>query len=215
VLKNIILLIIALCAVAGAASATPSTLIWIPSTDIQAVGQTHFGYDIYSPSSGDTLTDIGLTIGNGKIEGGVDYLSLNGIEDPLRLNVKGVVMDETKTSPKIVLGLFDAGGTSASNMVYALGSKTFSGTRVHVGYCIGKESALDGDNSMILLGVDKAFNSKWWGAVDYQGGKSAFGALSAGVAYNFTPTTSLIVGYDWYNDSSLSDTMTVQLDVNF
>ncbi|MHB1458065.1 MAG: hypothetical protein ACYC0V_14240, partial [Armatimonadota bacterium] len=64
-------------------------------------------------------------------------------------------------------------------------------------------------------GLDKSLNDKVWAAVDYQSGKSAFGALSAGVAYNFTKTTSLIVGYDWYNDSNLADTFTAQLDINF
>ncbi len=214
-MRTNMLLIIVLCIIAGAAHATPSTLVWIPSTDIQAAKVSHLGYDIYAPSSGSTLTDLGLTFGTGKVEYGVDYLSMDGIQDPVRLNAKVMLKDETPTMPRLVAGTFDTGGDAASSMVYLLGSKTFSGTRVHLGYCAGKSSVLGSDNKMILAGVDRAFDSKWWGGVDYQSGRSSFGALNVGISYNFTPTRSLILGYDWYNDSSLSDTLTMQLDVNY
>lgn len=214
--STVLVTIIVLCvwAFSGIAHATPSTLIWIPSTDIQAAGQTHFGSDVYAPSTGSALTDIGVTLGTGKVEYGLDYLSQTGIKDPVRLNVKALIKDETAGAPRLAVGAFDVGGVAASNMVYLLGSKTFHGTRATLGWCAG-DGTLGRDKDMILLGVDRAFSPKWWGAVDYQSGKSAFGALSAGVSYNFTPSRSLILGYDWYNDSGLSDTVTMQLDVNF
>jgi|GEM_PF-1777366 len=31
--------------------ATPSTLIWAPSTDIQLYGKIHTGYDLYVPTT--------------------------------------------------------------------------------------------------------------------------------------------------------------------
>lgn len=213
-MRTIIVLLI-ICAVAGAAHATPSTLVWIPSTDIQPANVTHFGYDVYAPSSGSTLNDIGLTFGSGKVEYGVDYLSMDGIRDPVRLNAKALLKDETASMSRLVAGVFDAGGYAASNMVYLLGSKTFSGTRLHFGCCSGKADVLGSDHTMLLLGVDRAFGPKWWGAVDYQSGRSSFGALSVGVSYNFTPSRSLILGWDWYSDPSLPDTLTVQVDANF
>jgi hypothetical protein len=211
-----LLILVCLAAFAGAAYSTPSTLIWIPSTDIQPAKVGHLGIDVYVPSAGNTLTDFGLTIGDGKgIEGGIDYLSMTGQQDPVRFNAKVSILKETSSVPAVVAGVYDFGGDAASNIVYALGSKSFSFGRFTFGYGIGKEAVLGNDNGMVFLGFDKMLSSKWWGAVDYQSGNSAFGAASAGVAYSFSPSTSLIVGYDWYNDSALSDTVTVQLDTNF
>ena len=214
--KSIIAIVIIICVLGCGipAHATPSTLVWIPSTDIQPAGTTHLGYDAYSPDSGDTLTDLGLTFGTGKVEYGVDYLSITGIEDPVRLNAKLLLADETASSPRLAVGAMDFGGDAASNMVYLVGSKTFPAARCTFGVCTGKENALGDDNTMLLVGLDKQISPKWWAGVDYQSGRSGFGALNAGVAYCFTPNANLIAGYDWYNDSSLADTLTLQLDVN-
>lgn len=204
-----------ICALVSLANSTPSTLIWIPSTDIQADNTGHFGADSYAASKGQALMDYGLTFGAGKFEYGIDLLSINGIKDPVRLNTKYLVKDESKSMPRLTVGVYDYGTDAASNIYYALGSKTFSLARLTFGYGQGKKKVLGDGNNMLLLGVDKTINGKWWAAVDYQSGKSAFGALSAGVAYTFTKNTSLIAGYDWYNDKSLSNTFTLQLDTNF
>ncbi|MBP6964380.1 MAG: hypothetical protein KBC96_08245 [Armatimonadetes bacterium] len=202
-------------ALAVTAHATPSTLIWIPSTDIQT-GSVHLGIDAFLAEGGadDPATDFGLTFGDGKIEYGLDYFE--GIDDPLYLNAKALLKDESPTSPRLVAGVYGLGtdGDTSSSIVYLLASKTLSSGRLTAGYGVGRKRALGGDNAMVLLGYDKMISDKWWAAVDYQGGESAFGALSAGVAYTFSPTTSLIVGYDWFNDSSLADCVTIQLDMN-
>ncbi|MHB0998655.1 MAG: hypothetical protein ACYC27_05360 [Armatimonadota bacterium] len=204
------------CIIMGAVNATPSTLVWIPSTDIQAAGIGHLGIDTYAPSEGDALLDYGITFGSGKFEYGIDYLSIDGgVTSPTRWNAKYLLKDESGNIPRLTAGVYDAGGSAASNIVYLLGSKTFPAARVTLGFGQGKESVLGEDNKMIFLGLDKSLTDKIWAAIDYQSGKSAFGALSAGVAYNFTKNTSVILGYDWYNDSNLSDTLTVQLDMNF
>jgi len=54
-------------------------------------------------------------------------------------------------------------------------------------------------------------------AVDYQGGKNAFGATSFGVSWAFAKNVSVIFGYDVYNNKSRAgqNTATVQLDINF
>ncbi len=205
----------AMMAIGSAAYATPSTLIWIPSTDIQS-GSMHLGIDIYEASGdGDLPTDYGLTFGNGEFEYGVDYFE--GIDDPVFFNAKALLIDESPTSPRLVAGVYGLGTRSAtsSSIIYLLGSKTFPIGRFTAGYGVGRKAALGEDNAMILLGFDKALSDRWWAAVDYQGGKSAFGALNAGVAYTFSPTTSVIVGRDWYNDRSIPDTLTAQLDMNF
>lgn len=198
------------------AFATPSTLIWIPSTDIQANDTGHFGADMYAAKEGHPLMDYGLTFGGNNFEYGVDYLyTFGGVSSPVRWNAKYLLKDEAKNMPRLTVGLYDAGGKSASNIGYVLASKTFPLARLTFGYGTGKASVLGDDNNMFFAGIDKSLSDKIWVAADYQSGKSAFGALNAGVAYNFTKSTSLIVGYDWYNNSDLPDTFTAQLDINF
>jgi hypothetical protein len=84
-----------------------------------------------------------------------------------------------------------------------------------LGYGVGRKEALGDDNKMVMAGIDKMLNDKWWAGVDYQSGDSALGALNFGVSYNFAPNTAVIFGYDIYNDSALKNTATVQLDINF
>ncbi len=40
------------------AYATPSTLIWAPSTDIQPYKKIHLGYDLYAPTTGKNANDL-------------------------------------------------------------------------------------------------------------------------------------------------------------
>jgi hypothetical protein len=204
-------------AIMGSAGlATPSTLVWIPSTDIHAEGVMHYGTDYYGGKSIKPLYVHGLTFGSGKFEYGVDYATLAD-DSSTWFHGKVALVEESETMPKVVFGIYNAGKKEdgSPNFIYALGSKTLDAARIHAGIATGRSSVLGDDNTMLLLGADKAFNSKWWGAVDYQGGKSGYGALNVGVAYSFTPKTSLIVGRDFYNDNSLDDTWTFQLDVNY
>ena len=81
----------------------------------------------------------------------------------------------------------------------------------------GKRAALGADADMLLAGIDGYLtpSKKWWGAVDYQSGKNAFGAPNLGVSYAFTEKVSVIVGYDIYNVAAVCNTTTTQVDVNF
>ena len=213
-------LLLALCALPGA-WATPSTLIWIPSTDIQGDGVWHLGIDNYSvPSGGSLPTDYGLTVGllDSKAELGVDYFG--GPEHPLSFNAKYLVSPESPTRPALAVGLMNFGtqkDMTDFDMVYGVLSRTSGPARLTLGYCHGNEDALGRDPNMLLAGVDAYLSrdKKWWGAVDYQSGRNAFGALNFGVAYSFADNTSVILGYDMYNDSALDDTITVQVDINF
>ena len=104
---------------------TPSTQIWIPSTDFQKWKTMHLGIDNFIRTSkingirGAGMYDIGLTTGllpfekfQGEI--GVDYLSMgDNIYDnhPIYFNAKiGLPEDALfKNSPAIVLGAFNFG----------------------------------------------------------------------------------------------------------
>ena len=133
-------------------------------------------------------------------------------------NAKARLLGKKPTDLNLVAGVYNLGTTSLTNqeVKYLLGSvSTKDGIRFSLGYGIGRKKALGNDNQMILAAIDKQLNKKWWVGVDYQGGKSALGALNFGVAYSFTPDVSILLGYDIYNNSTYKNTMTVQLDVNF
>ena len=90
--KILMLAISLLVVTSGAALATPSTQIWIPSTDIQAYKTVHLGIDNYfrAASNPNSVTgrdanvmDIGLTVGvlpfeKLQMEIGFDFLSMAG-----------------------------------------------------------------------------------------------------------------------------------------
>jgi hypothetical protein len=76
------------------ALATPSTLITIPSTDIQPVGIWHFGVDNTLYTGGDTapapFVDVGLTYGiTRRVEAGIDLIT--GTDSPLWGQCESVV----------------------------------------------------------------------------------------------------------------------------
>lgn len=215
--------------------ATPSTQIWIPSTDIQEFGVVHLGVDTYntlskdSSDGGSTLVNYGLTAGVVKsdkfgIEVGVDWRETSG--DPLYLNAK-IGLDEGvmfEGSPSIAFGGYDFGTESDvtdSNILYGLAAKTFGDMgRISVGYYSGNDKVLldkygNKDESGILASWDRSFGDKFWAAVDYMGGESAYGSLNFGVSYALSDKASFIVGYDIYNNSDLENTMNFQIDINF
>ena len=216
------ILLLAVCCTAAIVWATPSTLVWIPSVDIQANNTWHLGVDNYfTPTDGTrSPTDVGVTYGfaNGRAEAGIDYLG--GQDDPFFFNAKVLVTPETSGVPAIAVGVYNLGTKSDVtdyNMLYALVAKTFGGVRLTAGYCHGSEGALGMDPDMLLLGLDGYLSrdKKWWGAVDYQSGDNAFGALSFGVSYAVARNVSLLVGYDIYNAPGMDGTITTQLDINF
>lgn len=229
---------------ANLALATPSTQIWIPSTDIQKFGTFHLGADTYQRSKEDAngarphVYDYGLTAGvlpyeKIQMEAGIDFIT-NGTDaddHPLYFNAKlgtpeGSLFDG---SPALAAGGFAFGTTHDAtdyNIVYGLVAKTFPVIgRLSAGYYVGNDDLLvdadgDEDNDGVLLSWDRTISEvsdKLWAAVDYQGGDNSFGALSVGVAWAFTPSTSVIFGYDFYNENKTAgeDTYTVQVDINF
>jgi hypothetical protein len=125
----------------GVAMATPSTQIWIPSTDVQGFGTVHLGIDNYFRASGvpksaptalsardANVMDIGLTAGvlpfeKLQLEVGVDYLvNANEPNDnhPFSANFKlGTPEDSLfKFSPALAVGMYNIGSTlSGANAV--------------------------------------------------------------------------------------------------
>lgn len=230
---------------AGTAGATPSTQVWIPSTDVQPFKTLHFGFDTYVRGSSDDdgsrtapLVVLGLTGGvlpfeKLQAEVGIDVMSGGGDADryPLFFNAKFGTPEDSlfRYSPAIAVGGYNFGTKSDvtdQNVVYGLVARTFPVLgRLSAGYFVGNDKVLldaDGrkDEKGVLLSWDRTLSEisdKLWAAVDYQGSDSALGAFNFGISWAFAENVSVIFGYDIYNEKRTGgeNTFTVQLDINF
>lgn len=229
---------------AGVALATPSTQIWIPSTDIQKFKTFHLGIDNYVRDQQDAngnrphVYDIGLTAGvlpfeKVQMEAGFDLITNGTAYDnhPLFFNAKVGTPEGSLASwsPALAVGGFGFGtekDLTDYNIVYGLAAKTLPVVgRLSAGWYVGNDDLLldadgDEDNDGVLLSWDRTISEisdKLWTAVDYQGGDNAFGALSFGASWAFSPNVSVIFGYDIYNEDKTGgeNTYTTQLDINF
>jgi hypothetical protein len=220
--------------------ATPSTQIWIPSTDVQAFKVVHLGIDNYIRTSGKgggaNTADLGLTVGvlpfeKIQAEIGIDYMEsgTNSVADkaPIYFNAKiGTPEDSIfKFSPALAVGTYNMGtklGVTTQNVAYGLAARTFPVIgRLSLGGFQGSETVLgSGMSKGVLASWDRTMteiSDKLWMAVDYQGGNSSLGALNFGVSWAFTKDVSVIFGYDIYNNVNTGgkNTFTTQLDINF
>ena len=207
---------------------TPSTQIWIPSTDFQKWKTMHLGLDNYLRTSningirGAGMFDGGLTTGllpfekfQGEI--GVDYLYMgdsNYDNFPVYFNAKIGLPEGAmfKSSPAVALGAYNFGlkkNLTNYNILYGEIAKTIPILgRLTVGYYTGNDKLLVDENlkkanSGFLFSWDRTMteiSDKLWLAVDYQGGKNYLGALSFGASWAFSKNVSVIFGYDIYNN---------------
>jgi hypothetical protein len=226
--KLLIITVLALMLNIEFSFSTPSTQIWIPSTDFQKWKTLHLGLDNYLRSSkidgvrGAGVFDIGVTTGllpfekfQGEI--GVDYLSMsddNYDDYPVYFNAKIGFPENAlfKNSPAIALGAYNLGlkkNLTNYNIIYGVIAKTVPVLgRVSAGYYTGNEKILVDENLMkanngVLLSWDRTMTEitdKLWLAVDYMGGENYLGALNFGASWAFSRNVSVIFGYDIYNN---------------
>jgi hypothetical protein len=158
---------------ATVASATPSTQIWIPSTDVQAYKTVHLGFDTYIRASSNEdgsrtapVVVIGPTVGvlpfqKIQAEVGFDVISAGGDLDkyPLYFHGKlGTPEDSLfKLSPAVAVGMYNIGtksgdarnGELATNqdIAYALVARTIPVIgRLSAGYFAGNKKVLLDEN---------------------------------------------------------------------
>jgi len=239
--RVIVVLLIMLFGLAGQAHATPSTTLWIPSVDIQKYGVWHLGVDTYTTvatkaEDGGRMfpVDYGLTVGVAPfetwgVEVGFDMFEAS--DDPFYLNAKAALYEGAlgDWSPALAVGGYTFGtkpGVTDYNIVYAVAAKTLGALgRVTVGFYSGSDKLLVDKNgkkdaSGLLASWDLQVTGKWWLAVDYMGGKSSFGAVSAGFSYAVAENVSLLFGYNMYADNDIggkkmnANTLEFNLDVN-
>ncbi len=153
-MKILALTISILTATCGAALATPSTQIWIPSTDIQPYKTIHLNFDSYIRTSKNNpggvgtgnVIDVGPTIGilpfeKIQAEIGFDYIdsgSSSGADThPFYFNAKVGTPEDSlfKYSPAIAVGIYNVGtkfsvanpaapDATKQDIVYGLVAKT-------------------------------------------------------------------------------------------
>lgn len=156
-------------ATTGAALATPSTQIWIPSTDVQAFGTAHLGFDTYIRTSKNgaitnNVIDAGATVGvlpfeKLQAEVGVDYIdggtSGGTDQSPVYFNAKlGTPEDSLfKYSPAIAVGIYNVGtktggaAMTKQNIAYGLLAKTLPVVgRISAGGYHGSSTVLVDEN---------------------------------------------------------------------
>lgn len=101
--------------------------------------------------------------------------------------------------------------------------KSFSLGRISLGYFNGngkllldKNSGQDDDGIMAAWERTMTeISDKLWLCFDYQGTQSSYGTMNAGFAWKFSDNVSAIVGYDIYNNRNNTDTVTLQMDIDF
>jgi len=150
--KSITLAAAILVLTAGAAFATPSTQIWIPSTDIQAYKTLHLGIDDYIRVKKDTssgtfwpvIYDAGLTVGvlpfeKLQMEVGVDYIHYGSVapysqdDTPIYFNAKIGTPENSlfEYSPAMAAGMYNVG---------VRGGDQFHNTAQDIGYVIAAKT---------------------------------------------------------------------------
>ncbi|WP_298270334.1 hypothetical protein [Geobacter sp.] len=177
-----------IAATTGTALATPSTQIWIPSTDVQAYKTVHLGIDNYIRTSkngpASNTFDGGITVGvlpfeKLQLEVGGDYMetgtSSPADSSPFYFNAKlGTPEDSLfKGSPALAAGGYNFGtklGVTTQNISYVLAAKTLpafgavpSLGRISAGYYHGSGKVLvdrDGKaaNDGVLLSWDRTMS---------------------------------------------------------
>lgn len=212
----------------GSAMATPSTQIWIPSTDAKDFKVFHVDIDNYTRFStaadaGANVYNIGVSAGvlpleNLKLEVGVDYLKQNikaYDDNPIYFNAKLATPEGAfgiKQLPAFAVGGFNISTVDSNltqqNIVYGLVAKTFPVIgRLSVGGYSGDKDVLSvggstKTNTGVLASWDRSMpeiSDKLWFAVDYMSGKNANGELSVGGSWAFSKQISLIVGAVFFN----------------
>ncbi len=167
-MRILLLTLLLVASSASLASATATTHIWAPSTDVQAFGVMHLTSDLYVPIETDaagnlpaSVTNLGLTMGvlpcsKLNAEVGFDHKSGLGVLDrsPLYFNAKLAIPENTfrPWQPAVAVGIFDLGTKSFEeatglgtnyNVIYGKVAKTLGQAgRLSLGYFTGNKDLL-------------------------------------------------------------------------
>ncbi|MCX5679676.1 MAG: hypothetical protein NTZ95_03340, partial [Candidatus Omnitrophica bacterium] len=183
-------------------------------------------------SEANTITNTGLTFGilpftKFRAEVGLDYKTGYGDLDsyPIYFNAKVAIPEDAYSPyfPGIAVGLYDIGtqpNQTNFNIIYGKAAKTIkvkdlSLGRFSMGYFWGnRDLLLDGDGNKDNRGVLAAWertmteiSDKLWICVEYQGTRSGYGSTNLGCSWQLTKSTSILAGYEFYNNLNFADTI--------
>ena len=212
----------ALGATAAPAHATPSTVMWAPSTPaLQGDRVLHLTYDTYFATDAAYPIDLGLTMGvlpwkQLQLELGADVLYATAGPDgaldvPIYFNGKLGAPEDTyfQWQPAWSFGIYNLGiesDVTDYDILYGVLGKTLPMVgALSVGGYYGLNDKLlvdvDGDAAQagLLAGwfsqpIDVPLIDRIHLAADLQTGKNSLGAVGAGAYFYFTPTIDLLTG---------------------
>ncbi len=217
--------------------AFPTSTLWIP--DDTALHPSTWRYDSRIAFTLDKresdlgpqqpFIDQGLTFGfanNGAIglEAGIDWWEPEYGDDlkSLHGNLKVVILEE-EIGFGVAFGFynfgFKANGSDEDFIYLGLGKQLGSLSHLFVGYFVGNQNVLldEAGNSAargIFGSISAKIGEKVKFVLDYQGGRSHRGALTSGFAFLLSQTSSISLGYVFYNNQSLvRDMMLVKVDL--
>ncbi|MDD5629219.1 MAG: hypothetical protein PHU21_09145 [Elusimicrobia bacterium] len=230
---------------AATAGATPSGIIVIPSTDIQPYKVPHLNFDVYLRTQDENngtrkgpMSMIGPTMGilpTDKIraEAGFDlmYQGDQALDNnPLYFHGKVGTPEKSlhEWSPALAVGGYNIGtknGLTNQDVVYGLAARTFAGVgRLTAGYYGGNGAVLRDEqghvaNHGVLVSWDrrlKEISPKLAAAVEHQGGQNLLGATNLGLTWYFSEKTSVVLGYDIWNNRAVAgkNTFNLQVDID-
>ena len=240
---SVALSVLLLAAFVPRAHATPSTQIWIPSTDTRAFGKFHLDIDSYPRTRNEDngtrkapIFDIGTVVGvlpfeTVHMEVGIDAVYQGDAtldKYPLYFNAKLATTEDSicKWFPAFAAGMYNIGtqlGTTNQNVGYGLVARTLPYVgRLSVGYYYGNPGLLKDENGNeanrgILASWDRTMSEisdKLWMAIDYQGGRSSLGSINAGFAWSFAKNVSVIFGYDHFLNHDVAGRDTFTVQVD-
>lgn len=222
-------LLAALIALAPAAQATPTTVVWSPATAaIQPFGVAHLTYDTYF-GAGVYPVDVGLTAGllpldALQLEVGVD-LNYPTIADgepmalPLQLNAKLAIPEGALFAgqPGLAVGVYGVGfeaDVTDPTVLYAVLGETFVFGTLAVGgyYGVNERLLVSPEGRARQAGllaswtsptVDVPIIDKLGVAWDLQTGANALAATGGAVALYLTPSVALLTGPVFYLEPKL------------
>jgi hypothetical protein len=216
--------------VARNAHATPSTVMWAPSTPyLQPYGVMHVTYDTYFGSSAIYPIDTGLTMGvlpgqKLQAEVGFDlfYSTLSGgegVKAPFVLNGKVGAPEDVyfRGQPAWSAGIFGVGfeeDVNDANVLYFMLGKTLALGVPTLGVYYGtnenlfRSSTGEEERFGVLAGwtspaMDVALIDKVTLCADVQTGNNALGGAGFGVSAYFTPSIALLTGPVFFLEKEL------------
>ncbi len=227
-------------AVSRPASATPSGLINLPSTDLYEKGTIHLDVDYIrflkdSGLNADDNLSAGLTYGVGpdtdkpfgRTEIGFDYNinrlagTRSGVGNNIFFNVKTQLYNNDEQGLRSTIGIYNVGKkTTSGRFAYINASKNFGreAGRLTLGYIRQTNNSLAAvDKNTFQIGYDKLINDKVQLIGEYGTGKGPLGAISGSVIYYLNDRSNIQLAYSHLNNSGFPQRNFIYLgyDINF